>query len=247
LDSLRPDYIFNAAAYTQIDTAENDEEKAKAINGEAPASLAAWARENWATLVHYSTDYVFDGEKPGPYLESDAPNPLNAYGRSKLLGDEAIQKVGGAYYIFRTSWVYGLGGRNFPATILKLAQSRETVEVVDSQVGAPTSAEFLALASAFAAFQPQKAYGLYNLTASGAVSWHGLAQYLVEKSRHLGLALTLKPEGVLPVPSRPDYPARRPANSVLANAKFRATFGIGSPAWPFYLDRFLEAFWGARG
>jgi dTDP-4-dehydrorhamnose reductase len=156
-------------------------------------------------------------------------------------------KAGGAHFIFRTSWVYGLGGQNFPSTILNLAKSRDALDVVDGQVGAPTSAEFLALASSLAAFQPRKPYGLYNLTASGSVSWHGLAQYLLGKAAGLGEELALKPENVRPVRSLAAYPAERPANSLLSNAKFRKTFGIRSPEWPYYLDLYVEAILGRRG
>jgi dTDP-4-dehydrorhamnose reductase len=247
LDDLKPDFIFNAAAYTRVEQAELFPDLAQAVNGQAPAAIAAWAKANGATLVHYSTDYVFDGAKDGPYDEDDAPRPLNAYGRSKLWGDEAVMKVGGAHFIFRTSWVYGLGGQNFPSTVLNLAKSRDFLDVVDSQVGAPTSAEFLALASSLAAFQPRKPYGLYNLTASGSVSWRQLAQYLIEKALSLGEKLLLTPENVRPVASLDDYRAKRPANSLLSNAKFRKTFGIRSPDWPYYMDLYLEAILGRRG
>ncbi|MDR0548857.1 MAG: dTDP-4-dehydrorhamnose reductase [Deltaproteobacteria bacterium] len=244
LDQLNPELIFNAAAYTKIDAAENDEETVMAINGEAPAALATWAKDHGAELIHFSTDYVFDGTKEEPYLETDEANPLNVYGRAKLKGDKAIERIGGSYFIFRTGWIYGPGGRNFPSTFLRLAQTRETLEVVDNQVGAPTSAEFLAISSILATFQPQKAYGLYNLTASGSISWYGLAQYLLKWATDRGALMTLKPENLIPVQKNPEYPAPRPANSVLSNAKFRRTFGIRSPEWPFGLDRYLETILG---
>jgi dTDP-4-dehydrorhamnose reductase len=245
LERLRPTVIFNAAAHNQIDAAEEagEAEKVMVINGQAPAVLAAYARSHGVTLVHYSTDYVYDGTKKEPYLETDAPNPLNVYGRSKVAADKAIMDIGGAYYIFRSSWVYGLGGRNFPATILKLAQTKDRIEVVDNQVGAPTSAKFLALASVLAALKGPKAYGLYHLTAKGAVSWFEVAKRVVNKTNELGALLRLKPENIIPVQSLLSYPAKRPANSVLSLAKFTETFGIIPPTWEFYLDNFLECLW----
>jgi dTDP-4-dehydrorhamnose reductase len=245
LERLAPKVIFNAAAYNQIDAAEVplEAEKAMAINGQAPAALAAYCLKNGVTLVHYSTDYVYDGTKKEPYLETDPPNPLNAYGRSKAFADKAIMELGGAYYIFRSSWVYGLGGRNFPATILKLAQTKERIEVVDNQVGAPTSAEFLALASVLAVFNGPKAYGLYHLTAKGAVSWFNVAKRVVNKARELGVPLGLQTENIIPVQNLPSYPVKRPANSVLDLAKFTETFGITPPPWDYSLDRFLESLW----
>ncbi|MDR2141380.1 MAG: dTDP-4-dehydrorhamnose reductase, partial [Deltaproteobacteria bacterium] len=194
LDKVQPDIIFNAAAHTKIDQAETEPDLAMTVNGLAPAALANWARATGAKLIHFSTDYVFDGKKEGPYLETDTPNPLNVYGRSKLAGDEAIMGAGGECYIFRTSWLYSLYGHNFPKTILRLAQTRSSLEVVADQVGAPTSAEFLALAASWVVFQPRKAWGLYNLSASGAVSWHELARYLVQKALEMGQSLALKPE-----------------------------------------------------
>ncbi|MDR1577967.1 MAG: dTDP-4-dehydrorhamnose reductase [Deltaproteobacteria bacterium] len=239
LDQLKPNIIFNAAAYTRIDAAEQETKLAMAINGQSPAVLAAWAKANGASFVHYSTDYVFDGRKLASYVEEDPPNPLNVYGRSKWAGDEAILKTGGHCYIFRTSWLYGTLGRNFPKTILSLAKTKLTLEVVDNQIGAPTSAEFLALASAQAVFGAKPAYGLYHLTASNSVSWHGLACYLVEKAQRWEPDLKLKPENITPVKSLKDYPAARPANSVLSNQKFFQTFGLRSPSWDYYMDRFL--------
>ncbi|MDR1085472.1 MAG: dTDP-4-dehydrorhamnose reductase [Deltaproteobacteria bacterium] len=241
LDGIKPDFIFNTAAYTRIDAAEKEEDLVFRINALSPQLLAEWAAANGAALIHYSTDYVFDGEKKGAYLETDQPNPLNVYGRSKLAADEAILGLAGKCYVFRTSWVYSFYGSNFPKTILKLARTKDSLEVVSDQVGAPTSADFLALASFSAVFGGPREYGLYNLTAGGQVSWHELAQYLVREAAKRSWPHKLNPENIRPVTGQlPAYPARRPHNSVLDNSRFRQVFGVSQPLWSFHMERFLD-------
>src|ERR1035441_9760920 len=185
-----PAVIVNAAAYTAVDKAESEPELAAAINSTAPGILAEEAKRLGSILVHYSTDYVFDGAKQGPYVETDAPNPLNVYGRTKLAGDQAIQAVGGDYLIFRTSWVYGARGSNFLLTMLRLAQERAELQIVDDQIGAPTSSECIAQATASILAQLLAPTGrgldgrssIYNLTTTGETSWFGFAKALLNEA-----------------------------------------------------------------
>jgi dTDP-4-dehydrorhamnose reductase len=238
-----PNLILNAAAYTAVDRAESERDLAYAINEQAPRVLAQEALERSALLVHYSTDYVFDGSKPVPWIETDAPNPLNVYGASKLAGEQAIEKIGGKYLIFRTSWVYGPHGNNFLFTMLRLARERDRLSIVDDQVGAPTTSIALArathaivtgiLAGRFADWA-----GLYHMTCGGAVSWFGFAQAIFTRAAVLGV----KAPALTPIATK-DYPtpAARPRNSVLSNAKLRARFGVELPPWESALDETLEA------
>jgi dTDP-4-dehydrorhamnose reductase len=240
-----PDLILNAAAYTAVDRAEAEPALAYAINSEAPRILAEEALERDALFVHYSTDYVFDGSKPGPWVETDAPNPLNVYGASKLEGERAVQEVGGRYLIFRTSWVYGPHGNNFLLTMLRLARERERLTIVDDQIGAPTTSIALAraayvvvsgiLAGRFGV--TEKWAGLYHMTCAGSVSWFGFAQAIFERA---GKLLGRKAPELIPIASR-DYPtpAKRPRNSVLSNAKLHGRFGIEPPPWEGALEEVL--------
>ena len=239
----RPDVIVNAAAYTAVDKAEQEEQLATAINGTAVGVLAEEARKAGSLLVHYSTDYVFDGEKPSPYTEDDAPHPINAYGRSKLAGETALRQAGGAYVILRTSWVYAARGRNFVHTILRLAKERDELRIVDDQIGAPTWARDIAEATAriVRAARGEQARGtfapgIFNLSAAGATSWYGFAGAILDEAMRAGL-LARVPR-LTPIASK-DYPtpAARPKNSRLSGERLEARFGIALPDWRASLAR----------
>ena len=241
----RPGVIVNAAAYTAVDKAEAEPQAAARVNAEAVGLLAEEARQAGALLVHYSTDYVFDGAKGAPYTESDEPRPLSVYGSTKRGGERAIEVSGCRHLVLRTSWVYGLHGGNFAKTILRLAREREALTVVDDQVGAPTSAELLADVTALCTTlmlrsPAQYPGGLYHAVASGETSWHGYARYVVETARGLGVPLKLTPDAIKPVPSS-QYPtaAKRPMNSRLATDKIKAVFGLEMPHWKTHLGRFM--------
>jgi dTDP-4-dehydrorhamnose reductase len=240
-----PDVILNAAAYTAVDRAESEMPLAHAINALAPRVLAEEAAARNALLVHYSTDYVFDGSKQKPWTEDDAPAPLSVYGASKLAGEQAIQNSRARHLIFRTSWVYGPHGKNFLLTMLRLAQERDRLSIVDDQVGAPTTSIELAratraivngvLAGNFGA--PGDWSGLYHITCADSVSWFGFAQAIFSRaSERLGI----KQPGLIPIASK-DYPtaAERPHNSVLSNAKLHSRFGIELPSWQSALDEVI--------
>lgn len=240
LRELRPTLVINAAAYTAVDAAEHDQAMAFRINAEAPRVLAEEAARLGAPLIHYSTDYVFDGSKEDAWLEDDVPAPLSAYGRSKLAGEQAIVAVGGAHLILRTSWVYGLQGKNFLLTMLKLAETREQLAIVDDQVGAPTWSVTIADATAAmirSAGEPAQLAadtGIYHLCAGGHTSWFGFAQRIFSHP-----SMTHRP--VLRAIASADYPtpANRPKNSRLATDKFRRRFGE-LPAWDVALDDCLD-------
>ncbi len=231
--AVRPDVIVNAAAYTAVDQAESEASAAFAINAAAPGVLAGEARKLGALLVHYSSDYVFDGRRTGPYREEDMPGPLNAYGRSKLEGERAIASSGCRHLILRTSWVYSTRGKNFLLAILRLAGERPELKIVNDQRGAPTSAA--ALADATAAMVRNLAAGeggegLYHMSAAGSTTWFGFAGAIV--------AANNLPCRVLPIASRDlPLPARRPANSLLDNGKLRRDFGITLSPWQEELAR----------
>ena len=249
---IQPRIIINAAAHTQVDQAESEPELAHLINAEAPGLLARLAKETDAWLVHYSTDYVFDGRKDGAYTEEDAPDPLNVYGRSKLAGDQAIMDSGCRHLIFRTCWVFSAAGRNFPRTILDLALKEDTISVVADQYGSPTGVELLSSATALALNQALRSdvdlSGLYNLTASGYVNWHDYAVYVIKRALDLGWGLLARPEKVAPRGSNDSgRAARRPANSRLDTGKFQKTFDLSPPSWQYYVDRVLWAWTKAHG
>jgi dTDP-4-dehydrorhamnose reductase len=235
----RPDVVVNAAAYTAVDKAEADEAVATQINGAAVGELAQAARDVGALFVHYSTDYVFDGRKDGPYTESDEPNPQNAYGRSKLAGERAIREAGGDWLVLRTSWVYAARGQNFMKTMLRLARERDELRVVGDQRGAPTWARMIAEATAdivaqamHARTRGEFASGIYHLTSTGATTWHGFAELIVGYARHNDERHGVKTVSIIPILTA-DYPlpAKRPANSILAGDKLRRDYGIAMPAW----------------
>lgn len=231
----KPALIVNPAAYTAVDKAESDEPAARRLNAEAPGVLAEEAARLGAALIHYSTDYVFDGTKDSPYTEDDATNPQNVYGRTKLGGEQAIAASGCAHLILRTSWVYGRRGKNFLLTMLKLGAERPELRVVADQIGAPTWANTIAAATSHIAAQGLAAAdeawwrersGVYNFSAAGSTSWHGFACAI------LSTALGNKAPKVTPIAAT-EYPvpAKRPANSRLALDKLAATFGVRMPAW----------------
>jgi len=232
----QPDVIVNAGAYTAVDMAESEPELARLVNAAGPAALARVAAELDAWLIHYSTDYVFDGEKSEPYVEDDATAPLNVYGATKRAGEEAIGRAGGKHLILRTSWVHAPGRSNFIAKILGLAQSRDELKVIDDQIGAPTSARLIAEVTARAIEQicqdRPPARGIYHLAARGETSWHGYASYVIGEARRRGAVLKLTSDRVLPVPSATfPSPARRPRNSRLSTLKLRNALDIDLPDW----------------
>ena len=235
--AMRPDLIVNAAAYTAVDQAEADSDLAMLINGQAPGVMAEEAKKLGAMMVHFSTDYVFDGTKDTAYDEDDQPNPIDAYGRSKLAGEKAIQAVGCRHLIFRTSWVYGLRGKNFLRTILRLAEEREELRIIDDQIGAPTWSRMIAESTAFICAQKTPQEGLYHLACNGAASWHGFAQAILDLTRHLR---TREPT-LLAIPAR-DYPlpALRPLNSRLACDRLKREAEIILPDWKQALSLCLE-------
>ncbi len=252
---VKPDIIVNAAAYTAVEKAEQEEALALTVNGKSVGVLAEEARRAGAVLIHYSTDYVFDGTKNAPYTEDDVPCPINAYGRSKLAGDTAIRELGGAYIVLRTSWIYAARGHNFVRTILRLARECEELRVVADQIGAPTWARQIAeattaiiAAAACERAEGRFASGLFNLTASGATSWHGFAQAILETAKQ---SVRFCPIGVPqldPIYSE-DSPslAARPKNSRLACDRVRARFKISPADWNYALARCLGEMLGTAG
>lgn len=225
--SLQPDVVVNAAAYTAVDKAESERDQAFAVNATAPRVLAEEAKRIGALLVHYSTDYVFDGEKTAPYVEEDVPNPINVYGESKLAGEEAIRKSGCRHLILRTSWVYGPRGKNFYLTMRRIAKERPELRVVDDQVGAPTSS--LAIARATAQLLPKGAEGLFHMTAGGETSWCGFARAILARAGIPTPVVGIRTE---------DYPtpARRPRNSRLDCSRLRAATGLILATWEAQLS-----------
>jgi dTDP-4-dehydrorhamnose reductase len=250
---VAPDVIINAGAYTAVDRAESERDLAMAINGQAPGVLAEEAARTGALLVHYSTDYVFDGSKNGPWVEDDSTNPLSVYGASKLAGEEAIRSVGGRYLIFRTSWVYAPEGKNFVLTMLRLGRERDSLNVVDDQIGAPTTAAELGRATYEIAsgilenkFGSETGWaGTYHMTCSGSISWCGFARAIFERSPEL---LGGKKPAVNPIKtSEYPTPAKRPLNSVLSNEKLQQRFGVRLASWQSALDQVLKAISDQQG
>ena len=241
--ALQPDVIVNAAAHTAVDKAESEPELAATINSEAPRVLAAEAAALDAWLVHYSTDYVFDGSGSEAREENAATGPLNVYGRTKLAGENHIRASGCKHLIFRTSWVYAAHGSNFARTMLKLARERETLSVVDDQVGAPTGADFLADVTAHAirsAFREPRLSGTYNAVAAGETSWHGYASWVIAWARTHGLSVKVAADAIHAVQtSACPSPARRPLNSRLATGKLGRTFKLTPPHWQAGVARML--------
>lgn len=229
IERIAPDVVVNAAAYTAVDRAEDDAEAAFRVNAEAPRAIASACAAHDALLVHYSTDYVFDGSGERPYRESDPTAPLGVYGASKLAGEEAVRASGARHFIFRTAWVYAAHGKNFLLTMLRLAEERDELRVVADQIGTPTSAWLIAYATE-TALRSKRDSGLWHLTASGQTSWHGFAESIMKQAHESGLMARVP--NVVPIATS-DYPTRaaRPAYSVLDNTAFQRDFGIELPNW----------------
>ncbi len=242
IDSVRPDVIVNAAAYTAVDKAESEAAKALQINHKAPQFLAEEMQRLNGWLVHYSTDYVFDGSGDKPWRENDLTAPLSVYGKSKLLGEQAIQASGCKHLIFRTSWVYGAHGNNFAKTMLRLAGERDHLKVIDDQIGAPTGADLLADITAHALHRavtlPDLA-GLYHLTSAGETSWYDYARFIVSSALNHGIKL--KVQDISPI-STSEYQtsAQRPRNSRLDTEKLASNFGLHLPTWQEGITRLLK-------
>ena len=239
-----PDVIVNAAAYTAVDKAESEPEQAQRVNAEAVAVLAREAQQLGAWLVHYSTDYVFDGSGQAPWQETDTVGPLSVYGASKLAGEQAIQASGCKQLIFRTSWVYAARGNNFAKTMLRLAQERDSLSVIADQFGAPTSAELLADVTAHAlrsAMAAPELGGLYHLAASGETSWHSYARFVLEQTEAAGKLLKVAPAQITAIASSA-YPtaAQRPLNSRLNTDKLQSAFALHLPDWQAGVARMLS-------
>lgn len=244
---FRPDVIVNAAAYTAVDKAETDADRAYCINAAATGVLAEEAHRHSAWLVHYSTDYVFDGSKTGPYVEGDATNPLSVYGRTKCAGEELVRASGARHLILRTSWVFAARGGNFAKTMLRLAKEREQLNVIADQYGAPTSAELIADATALALYRLRERgaasaslSGTYHLAAGGETTWHGYAQYVIELALQLGASLKAGPAALNPIPTEAyPLPAPRPRNSRLDTRCFRSAFDVQLPDWRYHVQRLI--------
>jgi dTDP-4-dehydrorhamnose reductase len=247
LDRVQPDVIVNAAAYTAVDRAEDEEELAHVVNAQAVAVLGEWASRSGALVVHYSTDYVFDGQGNRPYAEGDTTDSLGAYGRTKLSGEIALRTTGASHFIFRTAWVYASHGKNFLLTMLRLGADRSELRVVGDQIGAPTSAGTIALATAGAITrwaseergQRAALEGTYHLVSSGQTSWHGFASAIFSKAAAQEI---IERSPVVLAISSAEFPtkAKRPAYSVLDNSQFQRVFGIILPPWEAGLDQVLS-------
>jgi len=242
---VAPDVIVNAAAHTAVDKAESEQDKAHVINTHTPAALAQEARKLGAWLVHYSSDYVFDGNGNQPWCETDPTGPLNTYGSTKLESEKAIVESGCDHLIFRTSWVYGARGGNFAKTMLRLAQERDRLTVIDDQIGAPTGADLIADVTAHAVRavvgrSGEALSGIYHLVAAGETSWHGYARFVLDFAQRAGVTLKVSPENVVAVKSSAfPLPARRPQNSRMDTSKLRHTFDLSLPSWEIGVARML--------
>ena len=241
--AVAPDIIVNAAAHTAVDQAESEPELARTINALAPGVLAQEAKRSGAWLIHYATDYVFDGSGDKHCLETDPTGPLSVYGKTKLEGEEAIRATGCQHLIFRTSWVYAARGGNFAKTMLRLAQERDFLSVINDHIGAPTGADLLADISAHAirtALRNPDVGGLYHLVAGGETSWHGYASFVIDFARQAGIEIKVTPEAIQPVPTSAfPLPAPRPKNSRLDTQKLKNTFGLNLPHWQRGVARML--------
>lgn len=244
LEQYEPEVIVNAAAYTAVDQAETDQAMARRINVDAVAELALYAREMGSLLVHYSTDYIFDGTKPEAYVEDDLTNPLSVYGQTKLAGENRIRDALCRHLIFRTSWVYATRGGNFARTMLRLAAERETLNVIDDQIGAPTSAELIADVTAHAlrdVLSGRAPGGTYHLAAAGETSWYGYAQFVIAYARAQGIVLKLADTGLKPIPaSEYPLPAKRPQNSRMNTHLLERSFALKLPQWQDGVKRVLN-------
>ena len=246
--NVRPDAIVNAAAHTAVDAAEGEPDLARAINATGPAVLARAAAECGAWLVHYSTDYVFNGAGTKPWTEDDATGPLNIYGQTKLEGEQLIRSSGCRHLILRTSWVYASRGHNFARTMLRLAAERDQLTIIDDQHGAPTGADLLADVTAhalLAAIRRPELGGTYHVTATGETTWYGYARHIVEAARAAGQPVRVAPDAIRPVASSAfKTAAARPLNSRLDTSKFRQCFDLALPHWTTGVDRMLTEIMG---
>lgn len=247
IQGYRPDLIVNPAAYTAVDRAESDADMAHAVNAVAPGIMGEEAARLGAALIHFSTDYVFDGEKPSPYAESDPTSPQSVYGSTKLAGEQALAQATPHHLILRTSWVVGAHGGNFAKTMLRLAAERDELKVVADQVGAPTSAALLADVTAHLVRQLQRGardgfpFGVYHLAASGETSWHEYAQFVIAQAIEAGKPIKATPDRVLPIPaSAYATPAKRPQNSRMDTTRIRETFGLTLPHWQQGVGHILQ-------
>jgi dTDP-4-dehydrorhamnose reductase len=240
--AVRPEVVINAAAYTAVDRAETEPDLARVINADAPAAMARGAARAGAWLIHYSTDYVFDGTGEQPWREDDEPAPRSVYGTTKLAGEQGIRASGCRHVILRTSWVFGQEGGNFAATMLRLFAEREVLRVVGDQVGAPTSAEWLAALTAriLDRLQDPSVHGTYHAALAGETSWHGYASHLLEGACERGLPVVTHAIHAIPTADYPT-PARRPLNSRLDCAKLDSIFGFARPGWRDAVDAWLDA------
>lgn len=247
VQQVQPSVIVNAAAYTAVDKAESEPAKARRVNAESVGVLAEEAQRLNAWLVHYSTDYVFDGGKPAPYQEEDVTGPLSVYGQTKLEGEQLIRRHHPKHLIFRTSWVYAARGGNFAKTMLRLAKERGGLNVVADQHGAPTSAELIADVTALALYRvcentdsAMSLAGTYHLAASGETTWHGYAQYVLEQAQAGGVKLKARPSAVKPIPtSAYPLPAARPKNSRLDTTRLSNAFNLHLPHWQYHVQRLM--------
>ena len=248
IHNYMPDVIVNAAAYTAVDKAEYEKKKAYSINHKAVSFLAQESKNINAWFIHYSSDYVFDGEKKGAYTELDKPNPLSIYGKSKCKGEQSIAQSGCRYIIFRTSWVYSIRGNNFVKTIIRLGKEQSKLNVVSDQIGAPTNAELIADVSALCLYRlfydknfQKDVSGIYHLSATGDTSWYGLAKYIIDKSKKIDDTFLVDSKNICPIDSS-EYklPAIRPYNSLLETKKIYNTFGVYLPHWKAALNRTLQ-------
>ncbi|HEY3300161.1 MAG TPA: dTDP-4-dehydrorhamnose reductase [Methylophilaceae bacterium] len=247
VQKIQPDFIVNSAAYTAVDKAESDTETARLVNAESVKVLAEEAKKLNAWLIHYSTDYVFDGTKVGQYFEDDLTNPQSVYGKTKCEGEELLRQTHANHLIFRTSWVYAARGGNFAKTMLRLAKDKTELSVVADQIGAPTSAELLADVTALAIQKIQQSQnasslaGTYHVIASGETSWHEYAQYVFELAIARGAKLSLTPAQVKPIPTEAyPVPAPRPKNSRLNTQKVQQTFAVQLPDWRYHVTRLID-------
>jgi len=251
--TIKPDVIVNAAAYTAVDKAETDQEQAFLINAQAAGVLAEEAAICGALLIHYSTDYIFDGSKTGAYLEGDQTNPLNVYGQSKLAGEQAIQASTADFLILRTTWVYAARGNNFVKSILRLAHEREELNIVADQIGAPTWARLIAESTAHILRQAQQERqqggfksGIYNLTSTGETSWHGFAEKIIELAKQQE-NLSIKTQRVNPIPtSAYPLPATRPANSRLSTQRLQKHYQLALPSWETALQLCMDEIFSSK-
>ena len=241
--AISPQIIVNAAAHTAVDKAESEPDFARTLNATSPGVLAREAAALGAWMLHYSTDYVFDGSGSTPWVEDSPTGPLSVYGQTKLEGEDAIRASGCRHLILRTSWVYAARGGNFAKTMLKLAKERDKLTVIDDQIGAPTGADLLADLSAHmlrSAQQRPEVVGTYHAVAQGATSWHGYARHVIEFARAAGQPIKVEPDAIAPVPTSAfPTPAKRPGNSRMNTEKLRSAFGLTLPAWQAGVERML--------